>query len=111
MVINKPTILLYAFNPDKSILNEICAGIEEEGLLYELQYAESSDVHDISYEAANASVLGVGLGIVQSKVSLQIANIPKHKDVFYIEDPNKEQCRNLGSNAARAVKRIPFKKV
>ena len=34
MVVNKPTINIYTREPDEDLLREICAGIEEEGVLY-----------------------------------------------------------------------------
>ena len=36
MVVNKPTIIIYTNDPDQEFLHEICSGIEEEGLLYEI---------------------------------------------------------------------------
>ena len=37
MVVNKPTINIYCQNADEDYLKEICAGIEEEGVLYQIQ--------------------------------------------------------------------------
>jgi propanediol dehydratase-reactivating factor small subunit len=110
MTNNKPTILLYTVNPSEKILKEICAGIEEEGLLYEQKSFHDKNIHELSFLAANESVLGSGIGINHSKVALQLRAVPKGKNVFYLEKPTLEECRKIGSNAARAVKRIPFKK-
>ena len=36
MVVNRPTVIIYTRLPDEDLLREICAGIEEEGVLYEV---------------------------------------------------------------------------
>ena len=33
MVVNKPSVLIYADHADEDYLKEVCAGIEEEGVL------------------------------------------------------------------------------
>ena len=68
MVVNKPAIIIYTKDPDPDFLREICAGIEEEGVLYQVS----------SY-------------------------------VFELNLPRFWQCRNLGANSARAIKKMPFK--
>ena len=36
MVVNKPTIIIYTQEADSDLLHEVCSGIEEEGLLFEV---------------------------------------------------------------------------
>ena len=36
MIVKRPSIFIYANNPDKGMLKEICAGIEEEGVFFEI---------------------------------------------------------------------------
>ena len=36
MVVNRPEIILYTCRPDEDYLKEVCAGIEEEGVLYRI---------------------------------------------------------------------------
>ena len=74
MVVNKPTIIIYTQEADLDLLHEVCSGIEEEGLLFE--------VHEKSGELD------------------ELAHAPR----FW-------QCRNLGANSARAVKKMPFKAI
>ena len=40
MIVQKPAILIYSRNPDQDYLREVCAGIEEEGVLYEVRQRE-----------------------------------------------------------------------
>ena len=40
MVVNRPTVIIYTRLPDEDLLREICAGIEEEGVLYEVHSRE-----------------------------------------------------------------------
>ena len=42
---------------------------------------------------------------------MQMAKLPKGKNVFELNDPRFWQCRNLGANSARAVKKMPFKAI
>lgn len=111
MVRSKPTILIYTNEPEQKILREICAGIEEEGVLFELVAKEAMDFDDLCFESANDSILGSGIGVLRSQVALHIRLLPKGKQLFSMMNPTLAQARCLGANAARAVKRIPFKEL
>ena len=56
MVVNKPTIIIYTNDPDQEFLHEICSGIEEEGLLYEI-HERAGELDDLAHEAAEDSML------------------------------------------------------
>ena len=47
MVVNKPTIIIYTNEPDQEFLHEICSGIEEEGLLYEIHERDMDTLEDM----------------------------------------------------------------
>ena len=49
MVVNKPTIIIYTNDPDQEFLHEICSGIEEEGLLYEI-HERAGELDDLAHE-------------------------------------------------------------
>ena len=49
MIINKPTVIIYTRDPDEDLLREICAGIEEEGVLYEV-HSGKGDMDTLAYE-------------------------------------------------------------
>lgn len=110
MIVNKPTVIIYTRDPDEDLLREICAGIEEEGVLYEV-HPGKGDMDEMACEAARDSMLGSGIGIEDRRIAMQMAGLPKGKNVFELNDPRFWQCRNLGSNSARAVKKMPFKPI
>lgn len=110
MVVNKPAVIIYTREPDEDLLREICAGIEEEGVPYEVHAREGS-MDGLAYEAAGDSMLGTGVGMEGRRISMQMARLPKGKNVFELNHPRFWQCRNLGSNCGRAVKKMPFKPV
>lgn len=110
MVVNKPAVLLYCHEPDVDYLKEICAGIEEEGVLFQILNRED-DMDSLAYQAAKDSMLGVGIGIDGRRIAMQMNRVPKGKNIFELHAPAFWQCRNLGANSARAIKKMPFKPV
>lgn len=110
MVVNKPTIIIYCHEADEDLLREVCAGIEEEGVLFQVQNHEG-DLDTLAYEAANESMLGSGIGMTGMRLAMQMQRLPKGHNVFELNAPAFWQCRNLGANSARAIKKMPFKAV
>ena len=111
MVVNKPAILIYVSRPDEDLLREVCAGIEEEGVLWQIRRMENGDLDELAYAAAGESMLGSGIRICGPRLAMQMRRLPKGRNVFELDTPRFWQCRNLGANSARAVKRMPFKKM
>lgn len=110
MVVNRPAIIIYTSGPDQDFLREVCAGIEEEGVLYQVSSHEG-DLDTLAFEAAKESMLGSGIGISGARLAMQMQRLPKGKNVFELNQPSFWQCRNLGANSARAIKKMPFKPV
>lgn len=110
MTVNRPAILLYVNEADPDLLREVCAGIEEEGVLWELLSADQ-ELDTLAYRAAEESMLGSGIGIQGRRLAMQMRPLPKGRNVFELNDPHFWQCRALGANSARAVKKMPFKEV
>ena len=108
MIVNKPSIFIYTYNADQKLLKEICAGIEEEGVLYEI-HERQGELDSLAFDAAAESILGSGIGICGSKVAMQMKRLEKGHNVFELNDPEAWQCRSLGANSARAIKKMPFK--
>lgn len=109
MIIKKPSIFIYANNPDKDFLQEICAGIEEEGVFYDIINRETPDLNQLAWDAANDSMLGSGIGMTGVDAALQMRGIARGKNVEEYHMPTFEQCRKLGANSARAIKKLAFK--
>lgn len=110
MVVNKPSIIIYCREADEDLLREVCAGIEEEGVLYQV-LSHEGELDTLAYDAARESMLGSGVGIHGSCLAMQMQRLPKGKNVFELNAPKFWQCRNLGANSARAIKKMPFKPV
>ncbi len=108
---NKPCILIYVSSPEEKIQKEICAGIEEEGVLFEIVEKKEKDINTLAYDSANDSILGTGIGIREDSCMLTLSSLPKNKNIFCVNQPSNLQARYLGANAARIVKRKPFKEV
>ena len=109
MISNRPSIYVYVNNPNPKILREICSGIEEEGVFFEVISRASTDLATLTYEAANHSMLGSGIGILSDTVAFQIKGLNLGNYVFYYQNPSFEESRILGSNSARALKKLPFR--
>ena len=66
---------------------------------------------DLAHEAAEDSMLGSGIGMSGQRIAMQMRRLPKGHNVFELNAPRFWQCRNLGANSARAVKKMPFKAI
>lgn len=115
MIIKKPTIIIYSRTADEAVLREICAGIEEEGVLFEITPQHLGTALTLSADACEASMLGVGIGICGSSISLHIKgmNVRQGFDektaLFSHESPDTITARALGTNAARVIKKLPLR--
>ncbi len=110
MIVSKPTIVIYGNEPDQDLLREVCAGIEEEGVLFQIEEREG-DLDTLSFLASAESMLGCGIGMVGRRLAMHMFRLSKGHNVFELNDPRFWQCRNLGANSARAIKKMPFKPV
>lgn len=106
MIVKKPSILIYVHEPDAACLRNLCAGVEEEGVLFEVS-ALQGDAAALAVKAAQESVLGSGVGLVGSSAVLQLRGCSK--PVFSYAAATAAQCRALGADSARAIKKLPFK--
>lgn len=109
----KPEIKVYYVKDTvpKDILVEVLLGIEEEGLLFSLEEKDKKAAVELAYKAAEASHLGVGIGI-SDQIVLQYIKLKEDEPLFIVSTGSDETTlRNIGANAARLVKRMPFKNV
>ena len=124
MIVKRPSIYIYVSKPDETVLDEICAGIEEEGVFYEISEHAEDDVpavgssssqegagtaHLLAWQAAQDSMLGSGIGVTGRTCAFSMRGLKAARCVESYTDPNKEQCRRLGANSARAIKKQAFK--
>ena len=114
MIVKKPSIYIYTSEPEKQVLREICAGIEEEGVFYEVVERDVSAIGEeaaalLAWQAARDSMLGSGVGIFGSACAFSMQGLAASRCVESYEKPDREQCRKLGANSARAMKKQAFK--
>lgn len=85
MITKKPSIFIYVRNPDERMLKEICAGIEEEGVFYEIREVDAQSLDELAWQAANDSMPGSGIGILGSQAALQLRGLDKGQNVAVLQ--------------------------
>ncbi len=109
--VEKPSIKIF-YDCDtlsESEFRDVLLGIEEEGIPFDLQPQHYSDVLELAFKASISSRIGVGIGISKEGIVLQYEKLKKEAPLFRIKLYQTDQYRNMGSNAARLVKKMPFK--
>lgn len=109
MIARKPTILIFTVRPDETLLREICAGVEEEGVLYEVITQPSGDAATLAAAASGVSMLGSGVALVGRSIALHIKGMTDRSPLLGFEGATPAQARDIGANAARVIKKLPLK--
>ncbi len=109
MIAQRPSIFIYTKRANSEYVKQICAGIEEEGVFYEVFEKDLSDASLLAYDAANESMMGSGIGVFADKVALTIKGVSKEKNVESYTCPTLDDCRRAGANSARVIKKMPLK--
>lgn len=109
----RPTIKIYrAPGWAQQTIRYLLEGIEEEGLPSEVEDCPGGDIFALAYEAAGASRLGVGIAADGQQVILHHDKLDQQKPLFCIPaSAGVSTIRALGANAARLVKKMPFKSI
>lgn len=108
-----PVVWIYAVNSsaDQS-LKFIQLGLEEEGIPCAVKHVEGNSAHELAAEAAKASSLGVGVGLVEKskEAALHHRDLPNEKKLIEIKEEiyDPDSLRRLGANSARFVKGTPL---
>lgn len=96
----------------KDVIRQVTLGIEEEGVPFVLLEKDYEDATKLAYKAAEASNLGVGIGIGPKNISLHFIKLREDEPLFTIPVGSDEEfVRSIGANAARLIMRKPFKPV
>lgn len=94
----------------QNVINQVLYGIEEEGLPYSVEQSDETNPVELAFRGAELSHLGVGIGITDNEVVLHFIKLKEDQPLFKIPTYSEESTlRAIGSNAARLVKRMPFK--
>ncbi len=97
-------------NYSQEVLRTVLLGMEEEGIPYHMGEAEQKDATALAWDAAQESRLDVGVGVDDKNVVLGFAKLKPEKPLFSVAVlAGEEKIRDIGANAARLVKRMPFK--
>jgi len=116
MIVNNleiPCIYVCLNNLKEPFLKEIVAGIEEEGIPYNVKninFSEDTILREV-YAGAQESRMGIALGVMDDRIVLHYNKIKEEKPLIDIRLNlyEKEKARIVGCNAARLYKVMPFK--
>jgi len=111
---HKPSIIIMTQNGElETHWHQVLFGIEEEGIPYKIRQGNTNrSIEEQAYEAAHQSALAVALASNSEEIIVHYKNLPKQTPLFrtrYSQVIQASQLRDLGCNAARLVKGIPFK--
>lgn len=120
MIGNKPCIYIYSADENLRILSEIEAGLEEEGIPYQVVSLSNYELerldgltgtllHSMVRESAEHGIFSCGIAIWKEQIVLSMVSQGKNHILDEYRIPTHEEARRLGSNAARCVKRIPLR--
>ncbi|KHS45370.1 glycerol dehydratase reactivase beta/small subunit family protein [Hafnia paralvei] len=94
----------------EAIWHQVLLGIEEEGIPWQWQQDDDADAVQRAWQAATRSPLLVGLACSADEIIVHFRNLPPASPLFrQAWGQDKDQLRQLGNNAARLVKGLPFK--
>lgn len=106
---SKPTVhVLRSPDASEASLKELFYGLEEEGIPWETD-TKAGDALALAWEAAQASRLGVGVGMDGTSVILHFNKLEREQPLYRIPARSIGLVRVLGANAARLVKKLPLK--
>jgi hypothetical protein len=99
--------ILYNSTTPPGSIQEVCAGLEEEGVAFLLQEQDKADRFiELGWEAASMSPLQVGIGIDQNG-DVCVHHQKLKQEEPYLQD-SLQNGRKLGKNAARLIKGLPL---
>ncbi|TWH21964.1 glycerol dehydratase reactivase beta/small subunit family protein [Prauserella rugosa] len=110
-----PAVVLRHLGEPGTVMRDLCAGLEEEGVPVLLETSEPATAESrpaqagavaMAFAAAQASTLGVGIGVDAAAVCVHHAKRPAASPVLTAD---LTQARWCGHNAARLVVGLPFK--
>ena len=107
----KPAIVLrHDDTADASVLRQVCAGAEEEGVPIRGETGRGGGAAALAHGAAMASVLEVGIGIgTNGTVAVHHASLPAAEPVVRVPPrAPAAELRIAGRTAARIVKTLPL---
>lgn len=106
---SKPTVhVLCSPDAPSAAFKELLYGLEEEGIPWENDM-KAGGALPLAWEAAQASRLGVGVGMDGQSIVLHFNKLDREQPLYRIPARSLGLARVLGANAARLVKKLPLK--
>jgi hypothetical protein len=104
MNIARPSINIYIIKQAAPFVREVLAGLEEEGVLYDLHISSQKSAQQLAHSAASASILEVGIGIDKEWICVTLAKFSEEEPLLKYRVCEEHNLRLSGTNAARLVK-------
>lgn len=106
------SIFVIVNDPEPSLMKEVLAGIEEEGMPYTISSFTGNIVNE-TFRASQLTKLGVSIGIFKKRIVLHYSKSRGYGPLFDDELSSYEldRARRIGNNAARLYKVMPLKNV
>lgn len=104
----RPVILIYceSITRGRGLLQELGAGMEEEGVPYRAEEVAAGTTVELAYAAAQASLLSVGVGLgAAGDLCVHHTKLPDDAPVLL---DVAASARTMGHNAARLVTNSPL---
>jgi|GEM_PF-84053 len=111
---SKPVVWIYtATAPQDQSVQFIQLGLEEEGIPCQVKVVTGTlSAHELAAQAARASALGVGIGLVEhsKEAALHHRDLPDDRQLIVVQQDlfAPTTLRRLGANSARFVKGTPL---
>ena len=106
---SKPTVhVLCSPDAPSAAFKELLYGLEEEGIPWEND-TKAGGALPLAWEAAQASRLGVGVGMDGQSIVLHFIKLDREQPLYRSPARSLGLARVLGANAARLVKKLPLK--
>lgn len=109
-----PAIWVYLEQTENEQVKQLFWGMEEEGIPFKTLQTQIADIKNEAHKAASLSPLAVGIACTHQQIVVHSRNLSPDNPLFHISlytHNADNQLRNLGCNAARLVKGLPFKPV
>lgn len=91
------------------VVHEVQAGLEEEGVPFDVHAYEQGDPCALAHRAARDSPLDVGVGVSGDGLCVHHAKLPRDRPVCSEPAGEPAVARRLGHDAARVVTGVPLK--